>query len=83
MSKSIYRNEYRELITRLREGREATGKTQAEVAAKLGLTQARLSDIERGGRRLDVLEFIDLCQAIGLDAASVLSSAVQAGSRKK
>lgn len=48
--------------------REAAGLKQAQVAARLGLPASYLSKIENGTRRLDVIELIRICEAIGVDA---------------
>ncbi len=39
--------------------------TQVQLAARLNRRQAYISRIERGERRVDVVEFIDLARAIG------------------
>lgn len=56
MSKSIHSNEYKTVIKKLREAREAAGLTQTEAAEKLGKPQSYISKIERGERRIDVVE---------------------------
>lgn len=56
MSKSIYSSEYKTVIKKLREAREAAGLTQAEAAEKLSKPQSYISKIERGERRVDVVE---------------------------
>lgn len=56
VSKSIHSNEYRTVIKKLREAREAAGLTQADVAEKLGKPQSYISKIERGERRIDIVE---------------------------
>ena len=73
MTKSIYRKEHQLLAELLRELREKAGLTQAEVAPLLGRPQNRVSDFERGGRRVDVVEFIDYCAALGADAGDVFA----------
>lgn len=62
--KTIYTPEYREFVTRLRTMRESKGKSQTELARELGWPQQRLSAIESGSRRLDVLEFVKLAEAL-------------------
>lgn len=66
MSKSIYRDEYRILVELLRETRERAGISQGEVARAFNSPQSTLSHIERGSRRLDLIEFIDYCHALGV-----------------
>jgi transcriptional regulator with XRE-family HTH domain len=43
--------------------------SQAEVALRLGKPQSFVSKYERGERRLDVVEFIHVCNALKLDPA--------------
>jgi len=46
--------------------------TQAEVAAKLRRPQSFIAKYEQGERRLDVIEFLEIADAIGLDPAKTL-----------
>lgn len=71
MPKSIYRHEYRLLIDLLRQLREGAGISQGQVAATFQWPQSTLSHVERGSRRLDIVEFLDYCHAIGADPRSV------------
>ena len=77
MPKTIYREEHRVLAQLLRELRVAAGFTQADLAPLIGKPQNRVSDFERGGRRVDVIEFIDYCTSLGLDPRSVFKKLVQ------
>lgn len=61
MPKTIHRNEYRVLLNLLKEKREQAGVTQEVCSAALGRSQSFMSDIERGVRRLDVVELRDIC----------------------
>ena len=65
-SKTIYRDDYRKLGERLRKRREELGLSQSEVARTLGWPQQRMSAVEAGARRLDVIEFFQLASALGL-----------------
>ena len=49
---------------------------QADVAAKLGKDQSFISIIENSQRRIDVLEFIALCRAIGVRPEDVFAEVV-------
>ena len=40
--------------------------TQAELAKKLGVTQARISKYEQGERRIGMLELKTICDAVSL-----------------
>ncbi len=64
MEKSIYSQEYSLFLGQLKLVREKKGLTQAEVAEKLGQTQSFVSKVERGERRLDVVELRAFCSAL-------------------
>jgi transcriptional regulator with XRE-family HTH domain len=71
MARQDSRNSH-ELLRRLIGAREAQDLTQTELALKLGRPQSFVSDYERGQRRLDVIEFIDIAKALGLDPVAVV-----------
>ena len=54
------------MIALLRGKREAIGMTQIQLAEKLNVSQAVVSKIETCERRLDVIELIDVCEAINI-----------------
>jgi transcriptional regulator with XRE-family HTH domain len=64
---------YQALLARLAAARRAAGLSQAEVARRLDRPQSFVSKYERGERRLDVVELIEVCRALELDAASLVS----------
>jgi transcriptional regulator with XRE-family HTH domain len=68
-----------ELLRRLIDAREAMGLKQTELALKLGRPQSFVSDYERGQRRLDVIEFIDIARALGLDPVQVVKELASGG----
>ena len=70
--RSIYDPRYLEMIGRLRAAREGRGLTQTELAQRLGKSQAIISKIERGQRRLDYIEVVDICAAIGVRVADII-----------
>ena len=55
------------LVALLVEKRKRAGLTQAEVAAKLGRYQQFIATVESGQRRIDVVELLELAEAIGFD----------------
>lgn len=65
--KTIYSTAYRRLVGRLRSLREAAGISQSTLAKAMGWPQQRLSAVEAGARRLDVIEFLQLTAALGLE----------------
>ena len=62
MSKSVYSEDYRKIIQRLKEARLVAGFSQQDVADKLSKPQSYLSKIESGERRLDVGELKELAR---------------------
>lgn len=66
-AKSIHKPEYQTLLELLIEIRDKAGLKQAELAVLLGRSQPYVSDVERGGRRLDLLQLREYCQACGED----------------
>jgi len=52
--------------------RERAGFKQSEVAARLDLPASYLSKIENGTRRLDVIELIQISQAMDSDPAEIV-----------
>jgi transcriptional regulator with XRE-family HTH domain len=67
MRKSIHRAEYEVLVGLLRERREVAGITQTELSRALGRSQSFVSDLERGQRRLDLIELRDICAYLRMD----------------
>ena len=53
-------------------GRKKAGLAQDEVARRLGVYCSYASKYEKGERRPDVLEFLEVTEAIGADAAAIL-----------
>jgi transcriptional regulator with XRE-family HTH domain len=55
------------------EARKKADLTQVEVAERLGKPQSFVAKYEGGERRLDVIEYVAVAKAIGIDPASLLS----------
>lgn len=72
MRKTLATPQHRALCTLLREQRERQGLTQASVAKKLGKPQPFVARYESGERRLDVIEFLHVSRAIGIDPIKLL-----------
>ncbi|MEA1648799.1 helix-turn-helix transcriptional regulator [Nitrospirillum sp. BR 11164] len=64
--------EYRRIIYGLIACRRAQGLTQGEVAQRMGTDQSQLSKFERSERRLDVLDYVRYCQALGMAPGAFL-----------
>lgn len=74
LAKGIHNERYAHLMASLAHARRVAGLTQAEVADRLGHRQQYVSKYESGERRLDVIEFIDAAEALGLDGISMLQN---------
>ena len=66
MEKSIYSQEYKLFLELLRETRETKGLSQTQVAERIGQTQSFVSKVERGERRLDIIELRAFCSALDI-----------------
>lgn len=62
---------FRVLLT---ERRKAAGLTQEQVAEKMGWHQSSVAAVEAGNRRIDVLEYLKLAEAIGFDPCKLLKT---------
>jgi transcriptional regulator with XRE-family HTH domain len=63
---------YDRLKDLLVEAREKAGLTQVELANRLHRPQSFVSKIERGLRRVDVIEFLEIAKAIGFSPVKFL-----------
>src|SRR5690606_984058 len=73
MAKTLYQRENELFREHLRAAREAAGWTQSDLAQAIGRTQVFVSHVERGVRRLDTVELLEICRAIGIDLTSFVS----------
>jgi len=62
-AKSIHKDEYSILLRRLRELRTSAGMTQVDLSTALQRPQSYVSDVERGSRRMDLLQLREFCNA--------------------
>ncbi len=60
------------LIDLIVEQRQRAGLSQAQLADRLGRYQSVVSSIESGGRRVDVVELLDIAEAIDLDVHALI-----------
>lgn len=73
MPRSTHHRHYRAFLELLVQLRDVAGLTQAALAERIGNTQTFVSKVERGERRLDVVEFAEWCDAFVLDAVSAFA----------
>lgn len=60
------------LREQLIQARKSVDLTQVELAVRLGRPQSFVSKYERGERRLDIIEFCEVCRALGKDPVRFL-----------
>jgi transcriptional regulator with XRE-family HTH domain len=73
LPKSVHSVRYERFRELLLAARAAAGLSQVELAKMLGRPQSFVSKYERGERRLDVVEFLDVAEALGVDALQMLA----------
>lgn len=73
MTRSVFSDAYRRMCELLIAGRRSRGLTQAELARALGRPQSFVAKYERGERRLDVVELLEILAALELDPAVVVT----------
>ncbi|PLX37893.1 MAG: transcriptional regulator [Hyphomicrobiales bacterium] len=73
MVKTLGSARHTALIAYLIEARERAGLTQTELAEKLGEYQSFVARLESGQRRVDVIEFLELAEVLGFDAAVAIT----------
>lgn len=72
MAKSSIQERRNKLRKLLIAARKKAGLKQADVARKMGKPQPFMSRFETGERQLEVAEFIELAEILGVDPASVI-----------
>ena len=74
MTASVYTKRYAKFRELLIKYREDKGLTQAALGAKLGRPQSDISKYERGVRRLDVVELLELSELLEFDPCEMLKA---------
>jgi transcriptional regulator with XRE-family HTH domain len=69
---SVFTAQYARFCELLTAHRRRSGLTQTELAGKLGKPQSFVSKYERGERRLDLVEFLQIAHALGADPCAII-----------
>ncbi|GAC1427424.1 MAG: helix-turn-helix transcriptional regulator [Acidobacteriaceae bacterium] len=72
MRKTLHSADYARFLALLTKARKDSGLVQQELADRLGKPQSFVAKVERGERRIDVIEFITIVKAIGRDPVRLL-----------
>ena len=73
MVRSLHTPAYDAFRALLIDGRARAQLTQAQTAERLGRPQSFVSKYETGERRLDIVEFLQVCHVIGIDPLLAIS----------
>jgi transcriptional regulator with XRE-family HTH domain len=65
--RSVFTDEYAAFTRRIIAARKDAGVTQQQLADRIGKPQSFVSKYERGERRVDLVEFLAIADALGLD----------------
>lgn len=74
MANSLHRHQYELFRKMMVAAREDAGLTQVQVAAGLSKPQSFVSKYERGDRRLDFTEFVEIANVLGIDISKFLET---------
>ncbi|WP_281995189.1 helix-turn-helix domain-containing protein [Ruegeria faecimaris] len=72
MSKTIRSSGHKALCQAIVDARKRSGLSQEQVAERLHCQQSLVARIESEERRIDVVELIVICRALGVDPEEVL-----------
>jgi len=73
VTKSAFSRKQAQFRKLLVQARHDAGLTQVDLEKKLGRPQSFVSKFERGERRLDVPEFLEVARALGLDPGKIVA----------
>lgn len=72
--KSLRTPAHRELLRQLVAARDRKGMTQQELAKRLRRHQSFVAKYERGERRLEVIEFVQICRELGVAPETIIAN---------
>ncbi len=73
MAASTHHDDYQLFISALRDSRVRANITQQELADRINNTQTFISKVERGERRLDLVETIEICEALAISPSAFIN----------
>jgi transcriptional regulator with XRE-family HTH domain len=78
VTKSVHTRNYRLFLELLIRARKDAGVTQEQLAKRLNRPQSFVSKCENGERRLDVIELLQILQAMGVDPLRFVKQVIKA-----
>ena len=70
--KTIYQQRYQTLIDCLISARKQAKLTQADIAHQLGKPQSYIAKIEGKDRKIDILEYVELCEVLKIQPSETI-----------
>ena len=67
MTSSVHDPKYKRFCRLIIDQRQRQGMTQVQLAEKLHRPQSFVSKYENGERRIDLIEFMEIAEALGID----------------
>jgi transcriptional regulator with XRE-family HTH domain len=77
MPKSVFTDAYALMLVNLIALRKERGVSQVELARRLGKEQPFVSRIERGERRIDLIEFYAIALALGFEPVAAFAQLIK------
>lgn len=82
MPKSVFSEQYNRFRQLLITARQTAKLTQAELSANLSRPQSYVSKYERGERRLDLIEFLEVAEVLQIDPAIFIKKLLEENEEK-
>lgn len=82
MLKTIHQDRYGQLIAAMVKVRKNNQTTQTQLAQQLSRPQSYVAKIETLERKLDIVEFVDWCNAIGQSPSELLRAQLEQQSKQ-
>jgi transcriptional regulator with XRE-family HTH domain len=76
LSNSLHDPRYKRVIDLFIEVRKDAGLTQRDVAARLKTTPSYVGKLESRQRRVDIIELVDILDAIGVKPSKFITDAI-------
>ena len=77
MPKTIFGGAHGAFVEALIQARRAAGLNQTELGQRLGKDQKFVSLIERSQRRIDVVEWLAICRALGVEPVALYAQVAE------
>ncbi len=77
MGKQLRNSRHQALMEALVTARNKSGMTQRELARRLGRSHSFIGKLESGERQLNVLEFCELADALGINPKELFARVVK------